>query len=89
MPDLTYSVNRLAKTSARYNSSALLPSSSAVVIIGTDTVKPWLPEPEQITTGNGHPLIRASDPAAARALHFVSRDGFSSSNNKSWPILEP
>ena len=52
-------------------------------MIGTDTVSPWLPEPEQITTGNGHPLIRASDPAAARALHFVSRDGFSSSNNKS------
>ena len=40
MPDLTYSVNKLANTRARYRSSSLLPSSSAAVIIGIDTVKP-------------------------------------------------
>ena len=28
---------------------------------------PWLPEPEQITTGISQPFIRASDPAAAQA----------------------
>ena len=58
-------------------------------MIGIETVNPWLPEPEQITTGNGHPLMRASDPAAARALHFVSRDGVSSSSNNNRPILAP
>ena len=28
---------------------------------------PWLPEPEQMTTGISQPFIRASDPAAAKA----------------------
>ena len=32
---------------------------------------PWLPEPERITTGISHPLMRASLPAAAQALASV------------------
>ena len=38
---------------------------------GTEAVMPWLPEPERITTGSSHPLIRASLPAAAHALASV------------------
>ena len=38
------------------------------MITGTDTVIPWFPLPELITTGSSQPLIRASEPAAAYAL---------------------
>ena len=41
------------------------------MITGTDTVIPWFPLPELITTGSSQPLIRASEPAAAYALAFV------------------
>ena len=34
---------------------------------GTDTVMPWLPLPELMTTGSSQPLMRASDAAAAQA----------------------
>ena len=33
---------------------------------------PWLPLPEQMTTGISHPFIRASDPAAPQARASVS-----------------
>ena len=43
----------------------------AYTIIGTETVIPWFPLPELITTGSSHPLILASEPAAAIAFALV------------------
>ena len=43
-------------------------SSRAYSITGSETVIPWLPLPELMTTAIGQPFILASEPAAAAAL---------------------
>ena len=48
---------------------------------------PWLPEPEQMTTGISQPFIRASDPAAAQARASVSTSPPESSRVE--PMLAP
>ena len=40
---------------------------------GREAVIPWFPLPEQITTGIEEPFMRASEPAAAKALARVFR----------------
>ena len=55
-----------------------------------EVVMPWLPLPEQITTGISQPFMRASLPAAAIARARVRTSGFSPAIFKSTlPILAP
>ena len=68
MPSLAWRVIRLERVRARYSSSWEEPSSRAYSITGSETVSPWLPLPELMTTGSSQPLMRASEPAAALAL---------------------
>ena len=54
-------------SSARSSCSRLLSQDSASEMTGRDTVSPWLPLPEFMTTGIRQPLILASLPEAAMA----------------------
>ena len=65
MPVFMWMVSRSLRTTARRSFSWLTPSSWAYTATGTEAVIPWLPLPETMMTGISHPLMRASDPAAA------------------------
>ena len=62
---LMYRANTLANAKERNVWSRSIPYSLAYIMIGTDSVIPWLPLPQLIMTGIEQPSMRASDPAAA------------------------
>ena len=68
MPLFSWMAIRLETASARYSRSLGTARALAYSMTGTDTVMPWLPLPELMTTGSSQPLIRASEPAAALAM---------------------
>ena len=73
---------------ARYIFSSPMPFMTAYSITGKDAVSPWFPLPETMTTGNSQPLIRASDPAAARARNRAFQS-FPAWAISSFPIMAP
>jgi hypothetical protein len=83
-----WTVSRLDTARARYSLSSPMPLARAYSTTGTQAVIPWLPLPDTMTTGSSQPLIRASDPAAARA-RSLARSPSPSRGRLSLPIMAP
>ena len=83
-----WTVSRLDTTMARYIRSSPMPFMAAYSITGKEAVRPWFPLPDTMTTGSSQPLMRASDPAAARALSRAFQS-FAAWTIRSFPIMAP